>query len=125
MARIRVFLALLLVAAGATFGGLALSGYYKPPAAQPVVLNSAVTTDAAQYFRFRSRRAFLASVNPVAVPAAHAAAVVPSKQATTADTAGKPKPAAAPARKPKPPAVAAKAKAPQQVAAWPWNLFGN
>jgi hypothetical protein len=115
MAKLRLLFGLFLVAAGASFAGLALSGYYKPLAGQPAVAASAVSTDAAQYFRFRSKQRFVARDKPVVVmPTKQSAEVLPWR----------PKASVPPPRKTKP--QAAKAKGPQQMAAqWPWNLFGN
>jgi hypothetical protein len=112
MARLRLLLALFLIAVGTTCGALALSGYYGPhmPHGQPTAApagKAAASAETAPPIKPRFRKA------PAAV--GHASAAGPAR----------PKAAKAPPKK-KPIAKAKPPPPPQRTAAqWPWSLFGN
>jgi hypothetical protein len=125
MARLRLLLALCLIAVGTTFGALALSGYYGPQATQNQLSVASIDSQAgSQLVRARPRQRLVATDS-------HATAQTATRVTTQATTAAteeilpwaKAKPVKSPPRdasKPK------DVKQPQQAAAaWPWNLFSN
>ena len=114
MARLRILLALTLVAVGASIGGLALSGYYEPHPASIAYsqanASAAKSGEGAALVRARPRQHFVAAESKTA--------------ATPQPKAGNVK---AP---PRDVIVKVRDKRPgtQQASAqwqWPWNLFGN
>jgi hypothetical protein len=111
MARLRLLLALGLMAIGTMFGALALSGYYNPhaPHGQPMVA-SITTGEGASLLRPQPRRRFVAAETTPVVA-----------------TPPKAKPVAKPPPREAKPKAKDNDKRPQQAAAaqWPWNLFGN
>ncbi len=111
MARLRLLLALFLMAVGTWFGALAISGYYEPPMmmhTEPTVAPAGLSAsaDASQFISLLSRERFVAVETPVAA--------APAKPKTTK-----------PAAQTKPPVAN---KRPQQATTqWPWplSLFSN
>jgi hypothetical protein len=120
MARLRLLLALCLIAVGTTFGALALSGYYNPnvPARQ---LNVA-SIDAkagAHLARTKPRQRFV-TASVADAPAPTQAALTPPKPKLVKSAAPEAKPQDAKKAKDKP-----KDKRQQAALSWPWNLFSN
>jgi hypothetical protein len=115
MARLRILLALLLVAVGASIGGLALSGYYEPHPASIAYsqanASAAKSGEGAALARARPRQHFVAAETKTVVTPAPKAKDV--KAAPPRDVIVK---------------VRDRRPATQQASAqwqWPWNLFGN
>ena len=67
MARLRLLLALCLIGVGTSFGALALSGYYKPGAAQKPIGVAATDPKGSQLVRTKPRQRFVAADTP-AIP---------------------------------------------------------
>ena len=117
MARLRLLLALLLMAVGTTLGAFAISGYYEPHTthAQPAPVPSGVPQplEKPQLAQLPPRYRFVAIDDGPA-------AALPAEPRTAAKTAPvKPKPAVKEQ-------ASVKHKRPQQEAAqWPWSLFSN
>lgn len=120
MARVRVLIALILIAAGSTVGALALSGYYDAPMPR----GQAVTASAAG-------GAPVSGEEPRLTLSRWAGRLQAAEEKPKAAPSPPPKPKAA-AAKPAPakPRVAASGvppvKRPQEAAApWPWQFFRN
>lgn len=121
MTRARALLSLSLITSGAMLGGLGLSGYYEPRAAQSAVVAppavpspSALKVEAALQGRLR----FLAAAGETPAPPA-AKPEAPVKASAT--------PSALPARqrpeakeRPEP-----RARRQHVAAPWPWSIFGE
>jgi hypothetical protein len=115
MARLRLLLALFLVAVGTTFGAFAISGYYEPH-----MLHGQSMTVVSSGTPHPAEKPQLALWLP-------RQSLVGIDDRPAAKTAAKPKAALAAKPKPVTPALpVVRNKRPQPAAAqWPWNLFGN
>jgi hypothetical protein len=143
MTRLRLLLALCLIGVGTSFGALALSGYYKPEAAQKQIGVAATDPKGSQLVRTKPRQRFVAADAP-AIPQRTTTHTI--AQATTQATVevlpwaksnqpvikSPPREAIRPKDTPKdtPRDFTPKdlqEKRPQQAASvpWPWSLFSN
>jgi hypothetical protein len=116
MARVRLLLALFLMAVGTTFGALAISGYYEPhmrhgQSMAAVSSGAPQPAEKPQLALWLPRQRLVDDRPPAKTPAK------PKTAAKTVPTKPKPATAALPAVRDKRPQPAA--------AQWPWNLFGN
>jgi hypothetical protein len=144
MARLRLLLALCLIGVGTSFGALALSGYYKPGAAQKPIGVAATDPKGSQLVRTKPRQRFVAADTP-AIPQRTTTTHTIAQTTTQATVEVLPwaKPSQPVIKNPPREAVRPKdtpkdttrdftpkdlqEKRPQQAAAvpWPWSLFSN